>query len=185
MPLCQLNWRERMEKIKPSLTSVFFILLTLLLILSCFRPQLQKTQAKGIYHLVEKNETVWMIASAYNVKLQDLVEINNITDLNSIKEGSIVFIPDANNVKDLAKKDTGKEGKTAIEAPTVENKKEALPIVTSPKTQQPKAALREEPQLSEVIPARKQSDEKIEPRPKTKSPAEGMQIDKKKFIWGI
>ena len=174
-----------MEKIKPSLTSVFFILLTLLLILSCFRPQLQKTQAKGVYHLVKKNETVWMIASAYNVKLQDLVEINNITDLNSIKEGSIVFIPNANNVKDLAKKDTGKEGKTAIEAPTVENKKEALPVVTSPKTQQPKAALREEPQLSEVIPARKQSDEKIEPRPKTKSPAEGMQIDKKKFIWPV
>ncbi|MGA2780927.1 MAG: M23 family metallopeptidase [Smithella sp.] len=174
-----------MEKIKPSLTSVFFILLTLLLILSCFRPQLQKTQAKGIYHLVKKNETVWMIASAYNVKLQDLVERNNITDLNSIKEGSIIFIPDANNVKDLAKKDTGKEGKTAIEAPTVENKKEALSIMTSPKTQQPKAALHEEPQLSEVIQARKQSDEKIEPKPKTKSSVEGIQIDKKKFTWPV
>jgi len=185
MPLCQLNWRERMEKIKPSLTAVFFILLTLLLILSCFRPQLQKTQAKGIYHLVEKNETVWMIASAYHVKLQDLVEVNGITDLNSIKEGSIIFIPNANNVKNLAKKDTGKEEKTAIEAPSVANKKEALPMVTSPKTQQPQAALREEPQLSEVIPARKQSGEKIEPKPKTKSPVEGMQIDKKMFIWPV
>jgi lipoprotein NlpD len=185
MPLCQLNWGEWMEKIKPSLTSVFFILLTLLLILSCFRPQLQKTQAKGIYHLVKKNETVWMIASAYNVKLQDLVEINSITDLNSIKEGSIIFIPDANNVKDLAKKNTGKEEKTAIEAPSVANKKEALPMVTSPKTQQPQAALHEEPQLSEVIPARKQSGEKIEPKPKTKSPVEGIQVDKKIFIWPV
>jgi lipoprotein NlpD len=172
-----------MEKIKPSLTSVFFILLTLLLIISCFRPQLQKTQAKGIYHLVKKNETVWMIASAYNVKLQDLVERNNITDLNSIKEGSVIFIPDASNVKDLAKKDTEKEEKIAMEAPIVANKKEALPIVTSPKTQQPKAAFREEPQLSEVIPVRKQSEERIEPKPKTKSPAEGIQIDKKMFIW--
>ena len=62
MPLCQLNWRERMEKIKPSLTSVFFILLALSLILSCFRPQMQKTQAMGVYHRVKKNETVWMIA---------------------------------------------------------------------------------------------------------------------------
>ena len=41
-----------------------------------------------------------MIARAYHVRLQDLAEINNITDLNSIKEGSVIFIPDANQVID-------------------------------------------------------------------------------------
>jgi len=41
-----------------------------------------------------------MIARAYHVKFQDLVEMNNITDLNSIKEGSVIFIPDANQVID-------------------------------------------------------------------------------------
>ena len=100
MPLCQFNWRERMEKIKPSLTSVFFILLALSLILSCFRPQVQKTQATGVYHLVKKNETVQMIAQAYHVKLQDLEELNNIKDIKSIKEGSVIFIPNANQVID-------------------------------------------------------------------------------------
>ena len=36
-----------------------------------------------------------MIARAYHVKLQDIVEMNNITDLNAVKEGSIIFIPNA------------------------------------------------------------------------------------------
>ena len=89
-----------MEKIKPSLTSVFFILLALSLILSCFRPQVQKTQSTGVYHLVKKNETVQMIAQAYHVKLQDLEELNNIKDIKSIKEGSVIFIPNANRVID-------------------------------------------------------------------------------------
>ena len=212
MPLCQLNWRERMEKIKPSLTSGLFILLALSLILSCFRPPVQKTQKMGIYHLVKKYETARMIASAYHVKLQDLAAMNNITDLNSIKEGSVIFIPDTNqeidditphantmnmaadvktkkdisgNVKDLAKKSTGKEGKTAIESPAVANKKKVLPMVTSPKTQELQTALREEPPLPEVIPAQKQSGEKIKPKPTTKSPVEGIQIDKKRFIWPV
>ena len=212
MPLCQPDRGERMEKIKPELASGFFILLALLLILSCFSPQMQKTQAMGVYHRVKINETVRMIARAYHVKLQDLVEMNNITDLNSIKEGSVIFIPDANQVIDdvmvhvktmdtaanlTAKKDNSdnakkfteknarKEGTPAAEAPAVANKKEMLPMVTSPKTQQPKVAPREETQATEVIPAQKLPGEKIEPKPKTKSPVEGMQIDKKLFIWPV
>lgn len=212
MPLCQPDRGERMEKIKPDLASGFFILLALLFILSCFSPQLQKTQAMGVYHRVKKNETVRMIARAYHVKLQDLVEMNNITDLNSIKEGSVIFIPDANQVIDdvmvhvktmdtaanlTAKKDNSdnanklteksarKEWKPATEAPAVVNKKERLPIVTSPKTQQPKVALREETQATEVIPAQKLPGEKIEPKPKTKLPMEEIQIEKNRFIWPV
>src|SRR5664280_294648 len=212
MPLCQLNWRERMEKIKPALASGFFILLTLFLILSCFRPQVQKTQAMGVYHLVKKNETVRMIARAYHVKLQDLVEMNNITDLNSIKEGSVIFIPDANqviddvmihvktmdtaanltakkdnsdNAKKLMEKNARKEGKTTTETPAVADKKAVLSIVTSPKKQQPQVAPREEPQVAEVIPAQKLPGEKTEPKPKTKLPMEEIQIEKNRFIWPV
>jgi lipoprotein NlpD len=212
MPLCQLNWRKRMEKIKSALVSDFFILLVLLLILSCFSPQMQKTQAMGVYHRVKKNETVRMIARAYHVKLQDLVEMNNITDLNSIKEGSVIFIPDANqviddvmvhvktmdtaanltakkdnsdNAKKLTEKNARKEGEPAIEASAVANKKERLPMVTSPKTQQPKVAPREETQAAEVIPTQKLPGEKIEPKLKTKLPMEEIQIEKKMFIWPV
>ena len=93
MPLCQLDRGKRMEKIISSLASVFFILLVLFLVVSCYKPQIQKNQTRGVYHLVKKNETVRMIARAYNVKFQDLVKTNKITDLNSVKEGSIIFIP--------------------------------------------------------------------------------------------
>jgi lipoprotein NlpD len=212
MPLCQPDRGERMEKIKPALASGFFILLALLFILSCFSPQLQKTQAMGVYHRVKKNETVRMIARAYHVKLQDLVEMNNITDINSIKEGSVIFIPDANqaiddvmvhakimditanvtakkdssdNVKKLEEKNYGKEGKTATEAPAVANKKERLPMVTSPKTQQPKVALREEPPSAEVIPELKKHGDKIESKSEAKIPVEKIQIDKRRFIWPV
>ena len=212
MPLCQPYRGERMEKIKPELASGFFILLALLLILSCFNPQMQKTQAMGVYHRVKVNETVRMIASAYHVKLQDLVEMNNITDLNSIKEGSVIFIPDANQVIDdvmvhvktmdtaanltakkdnsdnankLTEKNVRKEGKPATEAPAVVNKKERLPMVTSQKTQQPKVTPSEETQAAEVIPAQKPLGEKIEPKSKTKSSIEEIQVDKKRFIWPV
>ena len=201
-----------MEKIKPALASGFFIFLALLLILSCFSPQIQKTPTRGVYHRVKINETVRMIARAYHVKLQDLVEMNNITDLNSIKEGSVIFIPDANqviddvmvhvktmdtaanltakkdnsdNAKKLTEKNARKEGKPATEAPAVANKKERLPMVTSPKTQLPKVAPREETQTAEVIPAQKLRGEKIEPKPKTKLPMEEIQIEKNRFIWPV
>ncbi len=202
-----------MEKIKPSLTSVFFILLALSLILSCFRSQVQKTQAMGVYHLVKKNETVLMIADAYHVQLQNLAKTNNITDLNSIKEGSVIFIPDANHViddvsvnvknmntaanpsaknngsdnfKNLAEKDDGRKGNTATKkVPAAADKKAAPSIGTSPKAQKPQAALLEEPQLPEVIPAQKQSGEKIEPKSKVKLPVEEMPINKKRFIWPV
>jgi lipoprotein NlpD len=196
-----------MEKIKPALASGFFIFLALLLILSCYNPQIQRTQTKGIYHRVKINETVQMIARAYHVKLQDLVEMNNITDLNSVKEGSILFIPNANQViddvttnvktvntaavikakkdisskvKSIAEKDTGKERKTATETTAVADKKAVMSIVKSPETQQPKVALREQSRT-----AQKLSDEKSESKSETKTPEEKIKINKKMFIWPV
>jgi lipoprotein NlpD len=201
-----------MEKIKPALASGFFILLALLLILSCFSPQMQKTQTRGVYHRVKINETVQLIARAYHVKLQDLVEMNNITDLNSVKEGSIIFIPNANqviddvtanvktmntaagikakkdissNVESIAEKDAGKERKTATETTAVADKKAVMSIVKSPKTQQPKVALREQSRPAENITAQKLSDEKSESKSETKTPGEKIKINKKMFIWPV
>jgi len=76
------------------------IILALSLVVSCVNPQIQKTQTKGVYHLVKKNETLQMIAQAYGVRLKDLTGTNNITDVKSVKAGSVIFIPDANQVID-------------------------------------------------------------------------------------
>lgn len=56
---------------------------------------------RGVYHRVKPGETLWRISKAYNVDLQELAEINNITDASRISAGSVVFIPDAPRVIDL------------------------------------------------------------------------------------
>ncbi|MGE5844704.1 MAG: LysM peptidoglycan-binding domain-containing protein, partial [Syntrophaceae bacterium] len=56
---------------------------------------------RGVYHRVKPGETLWRISKAYNVDLQELAEINNITDASRITAGNVVFIPDAPRVIDL------------------------------------------------------------------------------------
>ncbi|MGP8152610.1 MAG: peptidoglycan DD-metalloendopeptidase family protein [Smithella sp.] len=201
-----------MGKINSPFRSAILILLSLYLVVSCYRPQIQNTQAMGVYHLVKKNETVQMIAQAYNIRLQDLVEINNITDINSVKEGSVIFIPAANqviddvmanvktkntaanvkaqkynsdNVNDIVKNKDVKEVKTMTEAPAVAYKKDALPAVQDLKTQQSKIAVREETAQAVTIPGEEIPDEKIEPRSRIQKPGEKIFIDKNRFIWPV
>ena len=52
----------------------------------------------GIYHTVEKGQTLWRIAKAYDVDIQDVAEFNDITDITQIKEGEKLFIPGASRV---------------------------------------------------------------------------------------
>jgi len=47
----------------------------------------------GIYHCVEKGETLWMISKIYTVDLDELVRINRISDAASIEVGQLIFIP--------------------------------------------------------------------------------------------
>ena len=212
MPLRQFNWRERMEKIKPALASGFFMSLALLFILSCFSPHIQKTQTTGVYHRVKRNETVRMIAYAYHVKLQDLVIMNNLTDLDSVKEGSILFIPNVHQVIDdvatniktintaadikdkkdisshdrsIAEKYAGEKRKTVTEAPPAADEKKLLSTVKSPKIQQPKISLREQSRSVENIMAQTLSDEKSESPSETQTPGEKIKINKKMFIWPV
>jgi len=80
--------------------SFLLMILTLLMIVSCAATPIQKNPAKGIYHIVKKGETAYSIARAYSISLSDLTAINNISDVSSIKEGSVIFIPDADQVID-------------------------------------------------------------------------------------
>lgn len=88
-----------MEKV----TSLFAFTVTLFLfiIISAFNPPMQQAEA-GVYHLVKKNETIWSISRAYGVPLQEIIKVNDIIDMNSIKEDSVLFIPSACQVIDNA-----------------------------------------------------------------------------------
>lgn len=99
MSLCQLDRGERMEKIRFPFSSIVFPWFFFILFL--IHPPLLKSQA-GVYHLVKKNETVWSISRAYGVPVNELAKVNNIIDINSIKEDSVLFIPSACQVIDDA-----------------------------------------------------------------------------------
>jgi len=47
----------------------------------------------GIYHKVERGQTLWRISKMYNVDLDELASINHIPDAASIEIGQLVFIP--------------------------------------------------------------------------------------------
>lgn len=83
----------------------FFLLITLglLNIAGCatapytppFKPQFAMP---GIYHRVEKGQTLWRISKMYNVDLDEIVRINRIPDAASIETDQQIFIPSAQKI---------------------------------------------------------------------------------------
>ena len=50
---------------------------------ACAGPGVKPETVKGIYHVVKRGETLWSISRAYHVSLQEIAEINNITNAAS------------------------------------------------------------------------------------------------------
>lgn len=50
---------------------------------------------KGIYHQVQKGQTLWRISKIYNVDIAELAEINYLPDTSRIYVGQLIFIPNA------------------------------------------------------------------------------------------
>ncbi|MFZ2357130.1 MAG: LysM peptidoglycan-binding domain-containing M23 family metallopeptidase [Candidatus Omnitrophota bacterium] len=62
------------------------------------------TQAiPGVYHRVEKGQTLWRISKMYNIDLEELVGINHIAAVTNIEVGKLIFIP--RQKKQIEKKD--------------------------------------------------------------------------------
>lgn len=65
----------------------------------------KRGQAAGIYHRVQKKETLWGICRAYGVSMQDVAELNNIKNTSQIQAGDRIFIPGAKKAKALSTSD--------------------------------------------------------------------------------
>ena len=85
-----LNISWRLTYILLFFVSLFFY--------SCTGYHIKTTQPKGVYHRVKSGDTLWNIARAYKVNIQELAEVNNITDPNLIEIDSVIFIPAANHI---------------------------------------------------------------------------------------
>lgn len=47
----------------------------------------------GVYHRVERGQTIFRISKIYNTDIDTLVKINRISDVTSIETGQLIFIP--------------------------------------------------------------------------------------------
>lgn len=64
----------------------------------CAGPSRVTTQAlepptRGIYHEVQKGETLWGIGRSYNVSPDQIVSVNKLSDPSHISPGQLLFIP--------------------------------------------------------------------------------------------
>lgn len=56
------------------------------------------TTGPGIYHTVEKGQTLWRISRTYGVDIQTIAEYNDIYDPDLIYAGQELFIPGASKI---------------------------------------------------------------------------------------
>lgn len=56
---------------------------------------------KGVYHKVQKKETLWRIAKTYQVDIDDIIRSNNIPNGAHLEENQLIFIPGADSVRDV------------------------------------------------------------------------------------
>ncbi len=81
-----------------SLNIVLFSLAAAILISGCatspvtpgYRPEVT---TPGIYHRVEKGQTLWRISKIYNIDLEEIIRFNRISDASNIETGQMIFIP--------------------------------------------------------------------------------------------
>ena len=84
-----------------------FLVLTVFLVNSCARrkivrenlPPSEKEMAmKGVYHVVERHQTLYRICKTYRVDIKEVASLNNIGDPSRIQTGQKIFIPGATKV---------------------------------------------------------------------------------------
>ena len=63
--------------------------------------ELPKPEKIGVYHKVKPGETIWRIATAYNVSIEDIIKTNNIPDIAKLEENQLLFVPGALAVKEI------------------------------------------------------------------------------------
>jgi len=59
-------------------------------------------QGKGVYHIAKSGQTLWRIAQAYDIDIDQIASVNNITDASAIKEGERIFIPGVSRAREIA-----------------------------------------------------------------------------------
>lgn len=178
-----------------------FLLLTIfasVLLVSCSTQQAQKKPAKGVYHIVKKGETAYSLARAYSISLQDLAEINNISEVTSLKEGAVIFIPDADQViddvmvsvkkagveakRDAGVKDQGLSNQTKPSKPADLTRLSEKSLLEKPVFSEPSVVA---PTVASSRPATEKAGPGIEEKPPTAEKKDEIKLEKGKLFWPV
>ena len=82
-------------------------------------PSEKRVEMKGVYHVVERHQTLYRICKTYQVDIKEVASLNNIVDPSRIQTGQWIFIPGATKVlkveiyMDDVVTESGKKGKFA------------------------------------------------------------------------
>ncbi len=71
------------------------------------KPSVPYPGMPGIYHRVERGQTLWRISKIYNVDLEEIARVNHISDASSLEVGQSLFIPYAQTSRVSASVYTG------------------------------------------------------------------------------
>jgi len=169
----------RGRKILALALAVFFLA-------ACAGPVIKKDERpRGVYHRVKKGETLWAISRAYRTDLQDIAEINNITNPAAIEEDSIVFIPGADQVVDVPPLAAAKSAPRAEVVTPI--RKPAKPPVKAtrkkPLTGEAASVPKEPPtDKASTMPRKPPADVPAPPAP-AKQEEGKLVFDRSRFIW--
>jgi len=100
-----VNQRSRITDHQPSIIILCISFLSIILLVSgCARHRVPperpspSTGVKGVYHVVERHQTLYRICKTYGVDLKEIASLNRITDPSKIETGQRIFIPGAKKV---------------------------------------------------------------------------------------
>jgi murein DD-endopeptidase MepM/ murein hydrolase activator NlpD len=78
-----------------------------------YRPEKPSLYPSGVYHRIERGETLWRIAKNYGADMEQIKSYNDIKNAEDLKVGSVIFIPKvAERNPAYSSTETGKEGFT-------------------------------------------------------------------------
>jgi len=154
-------------------------LLVIMVFAACSGPVLKSDKPKGVYHSVKKGETLWSIAHAYRIDIQELAEINNIMNPAEIEADMVLFIPGADHAVEIVRKarqePPAKKTEPKPAPPAAKPDKHGIPAVSPAKRSVPPAPVAAAPK-EESKPAREQE---IKPQ------RVQVEYDKSRFIWPL
>ncbi len=86
------------------LKTVFIFLFPLLTLIGCasaplVTPVKMAPGMPGIYHRVEKSQTLWRISKIYNLDIDELINVNRLPDASKLEVGQLIFIPQRRQVQ--------------------------------------------------------------------------------------